>query len=178
MISRGWEVGLHSDFISHSSFELLEREKKELEAVAGTRILGNRVHYTLGSSILLRNLRKLGFRYDSSAKYRREEISEKDFGYFTKEGIIVFPITIMDALIFEYNARTEEDVLKVVKHAVDTCARLTRKAKVMTLLWHDCSLKQKKGRKYYEVLEYLVSRKEVHIKKGIDLANMVENGEI
>jgi hypothetical protein len=34
------------------------------------------------------------------------------------------------------------------------------------------------GRKYPDVLAYLASRRQVQVKRGIDLANMIENGEI
>lgn len=181
MLSKGWEVGLHSDFISHNNLERLRKEKEELENIASTKIFGNRVHYTLKDASytpFFQNLKKLGFKYDSSVKYEREKISEKDFGYFLKEGIIVFPITIMDALIFYYNVKSESDVLKMMKNTVDTCERMPRKDKIVTLIWHDCSLKMKYGRKYSEVLEYLVSRKNLYVKRGMDLATMIENGEI
>ncbi len=178
MLSKGWEVGLHSDFISHDSLERLEKEKKELERVAVIKIFGNRVHYTLKQSILFRNLKQLGFKYDSSVKHQRERISQKDFGYFLEEELIIFPITIMDSLIFTYNVKTEADVLKIIRHAIDTCEKMSRKDKIVTLIWHDCSLKMKYGRKYSEVLEYLVSRNNISVKRGMDLVNMIENGEI
>jgi peptidoglycan/xylan/chitin deacetylase (PgdA/CDA1 family) len=181
MVSNGWEVALHSDMTSHDNFESLEREKACLEKIAATKILGNRVHYTIGNRLdspLFRNLSRLGFKYDSSVKYKREEISEEDFGYFTNGEITVFPITIMDALIFAYNVKTEIEVLKLIKHAIGMCRRLSRKKRLVTIDWHDCSLKMKYGRKYPEVLEYLNSQKYICIKRGIDLANMIEKGEI
>jgi len=181
MISKGWEVGLHSDMTSHNNLERLRREKEDLEKIAGTKVFGNRVHYTVGNTLdtpLFRNLSNLVFKYDSSVKYKREEITEEDFGYFLKEGIVVFPITIMEALIFYYNVKTETEVLKTIKHAIDMCRRLREKSKIVTVDWHDCSLKMKYGRKYLEVLNYLTSQKDVHIKRGIDLANMIEKGEI
>jgi peptidoglycan/xylan/chitin deacetylase (PgdA/CDA1 family) len=182
MLSKGWEVGLHSDFLSHNNLGRLEAEKKELEAVTGTNILGNRVHYTLESIELLRNLKKLGFKYDSSVKYNRERISERDFGYSFTEGVIVFPITIMEALLFQYRTSygigSESDVQKVVKKALDTCVEMDKGRRIVTLIWHDSSLNMKYGRKYPEVLKYLVSRRQVQVKRGIDLANMIEDGEI
>ena len=181
MVSNGWEVALHSDMTSHDNLESLEREKTSLETVAATKILGNRVHYTIGSRLdtpLFQNLSRLSFKYDSSVKYKREKISKEDFGYFTKEGITVFPITIMDALIFYYNVKTEIEILKTIKHAIGMCRRFSRKNRVVTIDWHDCSLKMKFGRKYPEVLEYLASQKYICIKRGIDLANMIEKGEI
>jgi peptidoglycan/xylan/chitin deacetylase (PgdA/CDA1 family) len=179
MLAKGWEVGLHSDMASHKSLECLKKEKEELENVAGIRIHGNRVHYTLGKTFdtpLFRNMKKLGFKYDSSIKYEREKVSRKDFGYFLKNGIIVFPITIMEALIFYYNVKAEADVLKIIRHAINICGKMQRKNKIVTIDWHDCSLKMKFGRKYSEVLEYLVSQKNIYIKRGIDLANMI--GEV
>jgi peptidoglycan/xylan/chitin deacetylase (PgdA/CDA1 family) len=182
MISGGWEVGLHSDFLSHKSLMRLEIEKKQLEGVAGTRIFGNRVHYTLQSIELLRNLKKLGFKYDSSVKHQRECISEDDFGHSLSEGIIIFPITLMEALVFQYKStygvRTETDVVKVVKKTLDICERMNKGSKIVTLIWHDSSLKMKYGRKYSDVLRYLVSRKQLQVKRGIDLVNMIEKGEI
>jgi peptidoglycan/xylan/chitin deacetylase (PgdA/CDA1 family) len=180
MISNGWEIALHADMTSHNNLESLEREKTNLEKIAGTKIFGNRVHYTVGNTLdtpLFRNLSRLGFKYDSSVKCKREEISKEDFGYFIKEGITVFPITIMDALIFYYNVKTEVEVLKMIKHAIGMCRRFSRKNKIVTIDWHDCSLKMKYGRKYPEVLKYLTSQRDVRIKRGIDLANMIEKGE-
>jgi peptidoglycan/xylan/chitin deacetylase (PgdA/CDA1 family) len=182
MLSGGWEVGLHSDFLSHNKLGRLEAEKKELEAVSGTDILGNRVHYTLESVELLRNLKKLGFKYDSSAKCNREAISEKDFGYSSEGGVIVFPITIMEALLFQYRIAygisSEADVQKAVKRILDMCEKMDKRPNIVTLIWHDSSLKMKYGRMYSEVLKYLVSRRQVQVKRGIDLVNMIENGEI
>lgn len=182
MLSKGWEVGLHSDFLSHDNFGLLEAEKKELESVSRTDILGNRVHYTLESVELLRNMKKLGFKYDSSVKYDRERISERDFGYSIREGVIVFPITIMEALLFQYRTTygitSEADVQKAVKNVLDICEKMEKGHRIVTLIWHDSSLNMKYGRKYSEVLKYLLSRRQVQVKRGIDLANMIENGEI
>ncbi|MEM4704309.1 MAG: hypothetical protein QXJ02_04500 [Candidatus Bathyarchaeia archaeon] len=180
MVSGGWEVALHADKISCEALGLLKKEKAELEKVAGVKVYGNRVHYTLGNALdtaLFRNLRLLGFKYDSSVKHDREKFSE-DFGYFVKDECIVFPITLMDALIFHYNVRSELEVLKTVKRAVNMCRSLKGTKKILTIDWHDCSLKMKYGRKYGEVLAYLVSQKDIAIKRGIELANMIEKGEM
>lgn len=99
-----------------------------------------------------------------------------------REGVIVFPITIMEALLFQYRTSygisSETDVQKVVKKVLDTCEKMDKRRKIVTLIWHDSSLKMKFGRKYPDVLGYLASRRQVQVKRGIDLANMIENGEI
>jgi hypothetical protein len=88
----------------------------------------------------------------------------------------------MEALLFQYRTsygiRSETDVQKVVKKVLDTCEKMDKRRKIVTLIWHDSSLKMKFGRKYPDVLGYLASRRQVQVKRGIDLANMIENGEI
>jgi hypothetical protein len=88
----------------------------------------------------------------------------------------------MEALLFQYRTSygigSESDVQKVVKKALDTCVEMDKGRRIVTLIWHDSSLNMKYGRKYPEVLKYLVSRRQVQVKRGIDLANMIEDGEI
>lgn len=176
LIEGGWEVGLHMDPVSHTNLKLVMKEKKALEAVARIPIVGNRVHYTMNNDVLHRNLQKANFKYDSSAKFSREKIVEQDFGYFKKDHLVIFPITIMDALAFTYLAPTEDDVVRLVKNTVGMCQKMPRKDKIITILWHDCVLKMRKGRRYAQVLEYLTSLKDVEVKRGIDLLKMIEKG--
>lgn len=174
MLSEGWEVGLHSDFLSHDDLIRLEQEKRWLEEISNTKIFGNRTHYTIGEELhgsLLGNLKELEFRYDTSMKYERERITVKDFGFQEYGDIKVFPITLMDTLIF-HTIENEMEVVKTVRHAVEMCERMPSK-RVMTIVWHNCSLKMRFGRKYAEVLEYLVSRKNVLVKTGIELSEMI-----
>jgi len=178
LLSGGWEIGLHLDPASCKSIKMIQKEKKALEDVARVPIYANRVHYTMNNDLLHKNLEELSFKYDSSAKFNREKIVDDDFGYFKKRKLVIFPITIMDALIFYYNVKTEADVLRIIKYAINTCEKMRRKDKIVTLIWHVHSLKMKYGRKYSEVLEYMVSRKNLYIKRGVDLANTIENEEI
>lgn len=179
MLSGGWEVGLHSDLLSHDDLSRLGIEKRRLEEISNTEIYGNRTHYTIHEEqhgSLLGNLKELGFRYDTSILFDRERITQRNFGFYTYNGVKVFPITLMDTLIFR-NIDREVDVVRKVKLAVKTCERLPSK-RVMTIIWHNCSLKMKFGRKYRDVLEYLASRRNVLIKKGIEISRMIDGGEI
>lgn len=166
------------DPVSHTNVKLIRKEKKDLEMVAGVPIFGNRVHYTMNNDILHKNLQQLGFKYDSSAKFNREKIVAQDFGYFKKEKLIIFPITIMDALAFNYLVKKEDEVVNLVKTAIKMCQKLPRRERVMTILWHQCVLKMKKGRRYRGVLEFLTSQKNVEVKRGIDLVELIERGEL
>jgi len=178
LLRGGWEIGLHLDPSSFEHIGKIKLEKKALERVAGIAINGNRVHYTMHNDVLYANLQKLSFKYDSSAKFNREKIVEEDFGFFKRGKLVVFPITIMDALTFTYFARDESEVVTMVKHVVDKCKNLQHEKRIMTILWHDCVLRMKMGRLYPEVLRYLTSLKDIEFRRGIDLFEMVEKGMI
>ena len=174
MISGGWEVGLHSDPMSAGSKERLKEEKSVLEKISGTRVIGNRTHYTIDKENhgqLLGNLAALGFRYDSSIKYNRDRLVERDLGYFMRKGVSVFPIGLMDALMFR-SLVNEEQVLEKVKEAVALCRGLPSK-RVLTVTWHNCSLKMRFGRRYHEVVEYLASEDNVEILTGTELSKIL-----
>ena len=176
LVKGGWEIGLHLDPSSHSECSHIQKEKKTLENITGIPVYGNRVHYTMNNDLLHLNLQKAGFKYDSSAKFSREKISEQDLGYFKRKHLVVFPITIMDALAFRYLVENEGDVVKLIKKVVEMCRELPRKDKIITIIWHDCSLKMLKGRRYSEVLSMLTSQKDIEIKRGIDVVKVIEEG--
>lgn len=176
LLNGDWEIGLHMDPSSAASIAKIQREKEALENIAGTAIYGNRVHYTMNDGNLHQNLQKLLFKYDSSAKFSREKVVDEDFGFVKNEKLIIFPITIMDALTFTYFAEKESRVIDFVKGVVNRCRKLPHEKRIITVLWHDCVLRMKKGRLYPEVLKYLTSLKDVEIKRGIDLLEIVEKG--
>jgi hypothetical protein len=84
----------------------------------------------------------------------------------------------MDALAFTYLVMSEDDVISLVKHTVNKCRKLPPEKRIITIIWHDCVLKMKKGRCYQQILEYLTSLKDIAVKKGIDLFEMIEKGTI
>ena len=172
-------MGLHSDHLSIQHPLSLVEEKKTLEKVSGTTILGNRTHYTVGvdhQDLLLGNVKQAGFRYDSSIKYCRDRVTARDCLGFEREGIRVFPISVMDALIFT-DLVDEGDVLRRVQQAVNLCKGLPS-GRVLTILWHNCSLKMRFGRRYSEVVEYLASNEDVTVKTGEGLLGMFDGDTV
>ena len=167
---------MHLDPSSYDDLDRINSEKTVLENVAGTSIYGNRVHYTMNNDILYENLQELSFKYDSSARFGRERIVDEDFGYFKKGKLVVFPITIMDALAFTYFVKTENEVVDFVKHVISKCRKMSNEKKIITILWHDCALRMRKGRLYTEVLRYLTSLNGIEIRRGIDLFEMIDKG--
>jgi hypothetical protein len=78
----------------------------------------------------------------------------------------------MDVLMFR-GLVEEEQVLKKVKEAVCLCRGLPSK-RALTMIWHNCSLKMKFGRRYSEVVEYLASEETLEIVTGIELSKSME----
>jgi peptidoglycan/xylan/chitin deacetylase (PgdA/CDA1 family) len=179
MVSGGWEVGLHSDHLSIQQSQSLTDEKNLLEDISGTTILGNRTHYTVGverHDSLFSNLRRAGIKYDSSIKYCRDQVTERDCMSFEMDGLRVFPISVMDALIFT-DLVDEVDVLRRLQQVVDLCKGLPR-GRVLTILWHNCSLKMRFGRKYPKVVEYLASTDDVTVKTGKGLLGIFNGNQV
>lgn len=174
LLSSGWEIGLHLDPASCVSIDRMRKEKEVLERVTGQPIYGNRVHYTMNNEILHRNLQSLSFKYDASPKTVRERIDIEDFGYFKQGNLFVFPMTVVDAWLFAHIAKDENQVVDAIRLAINQCLEFPKEKRILTLIWHDCALKMKKGRCYPEVLRYLASLREVEICRGIDLVERIE----
>lgn len=161
----GWEVGLHIN--DAESLDSITREKETLEAVAGSKVLGTRVHYLRIAQARLPLLHKAGFLYDSSLTYSRDRFDLRNTGYLIeKDGLVIFPITFMDAYLFSYSHLNEENVIRfMVSNLVDA---QKSGAKFATILWHDNAILMRGGRVYRELLEKLVDMDQVALVRGID----------
>jgi hypothetical protein len=91
------------------------------------------------------------------------------------DGIIEFPITIMDTYLFSYLGATEENILDIFQETVSIgmSENESDNIKIITLLWHDNVLKMKGGRMYKNILEYLTSKNNIKIMRGVDLVNII-----
>ncbi len=159
LIRRGWEVGLHvNDPVN------VIAEKKILETIAKQEIYGCRVHFLRWNKAMYSVLQKLGIKYDSSVCFYKDRLDPENMRFLVWDGILVFPITLMDAYMFTYMKIPEERILSLVSEAL----KMTREeGNLMTILWHDSSIKMIGGRKYKEVLEYLTSQEFVRIVTGL-----------
>ncbi|MCD6340928.1 MAG: hypothetical protein J7L51_03155 [Desulfurococcales archaeon] len=164
LIRDGWEVGVHLNSVESAAS--VGHQKEVVDGVTGVNVLGCRVHFLKVSLEDYWKIKDAGFLYDSSLKYYKDRISREDMGYRVIFGVVVFPITIMDAYLFTYMRVSEEEVIKVVREALDTAKRFNRD--IITILWHDCSIKMKGGRMYGKVLEYLASSDDIKVVKGIE----------
>ncbi len=172
LVRGGWEIGLHLNSVE--SLSEIIKEKRVLEELippAGRPLIGCRVHYLRIKLSDYWKLKKAGFRYDSSIKYCKDRLCIEDTGFKVAEGIIIFPITIMDTYLFTYMRIGERDVIKVISGFINYLIK--RGGGVVTILWHDSSINMIGGRMYESVVDYLHSNEEVKILRGVDALRMV-----
>lgn len=168
LLKCGWEIGLHAN-----NADKIYAEKEILEKVTKQKINGCRVHFLRWNKGMYQTLQKLGIKYDSSLCFYKDRLDTHNMGFLIRDGILVFPITLMDAYMFTYMKVTEEKVVTVVKEAVQMASE---KGGLMTILWHDSSIKMIGGRKYREILEYLTSQEFVKIVTGLEAYNICRKG--
>jgi peptidoglycan/xylan/chitin deacetylase (PgdA/CDA1 family) len=172
LIKGGWEIGLHSDPRSVSSLKRLGEEKELLESITRHPITANRVHYLNNDIGLATMLQSLGFIYDSSVKKSKDRIAEDDLGFYRIGNLIEFPITLMDAYLFTYMKIKESELVSLFEKTIEYCKSI--KKDIITVIWHDNVLKMTGGRMYSSILQYLVSRDDVKVFRGIDLAKIID----
>ncbi len=170
----GWEIGLHSDPNSINNFESLKMEKNSLENLTKKPVSGNRVHYLAFNNNLPEKLSNLGFVYDSTVKKSKDQILKEDMGYFETNGILEFPLTIMDAYLFTYMKISENQIINLFEDVINKIRKRNYESNVITVNWHDNVLRMKGGRMYKKIIEFLANQKDVKILRGIDLVEKIK----
>ena len=146
-----WEVALHTDPKSVDSIEKIKQEKEKLESLTKKPIIGNRVHFLNYNSDLPLKLKQLGFLYDSSLRHSKDRIDEKEMGYSKIDGLIEFPVTLMDAYLFTHMKIEEKKIVSEFQKALDVGRNLSEE-NIISVIWHDNVIKMKGGRVYKEIL--------------------------
>ncbi len=172
---QGWEIGLHCDPSSINDFTRMKIEKEKLEEFTNHPIYGNRSHYLAFSEKLPIILKQLEFVYDSSYKKSKDKIENDEIGFNTLNGIIEFPVTIMDAYLFTYMHIEEDKIVDLFRHTLNRARKQNSEFNVITVIWHDNVLKMRGGRAYGKILDYLSTQEDVKVCRAIDLANTITN---
>ena len=168
-----WEIGLHTDPQSINDIEKIRLEKKKLESITKKPIVGNRVHFLNYNSELPIKLKELEFLYDSSLRYSKHKIDEKEMGYSKIAELIEFPVTLMDAYLFTHMGIKEDGIVPEFKKTLEL-GRDFSDQNVISVIWHDNVLKMKGGRVYGKILEFLTSQEDVKILPGKDLVKILK----
>jgi len=153
----GWEVGAHLN--DANSFQSIKSERDSIASAVGQPPAGCRVHYLRIAEGSHSFMSRAGFSYDSSLMFTKDRIDIRNSGCLKKNGLVVFPITIMDTYLFTYMKVPEERIIEIFDEAISTCKDRT----YMTVLWHDSSLMMKGGRLYEKVCEMLATRADVEV---------------
>ena len=169
--SGGWEVGLHCN--NTSTLKDVTSEKRLLEEVVGAPVYGSRVHYLKVLESTFSNLKESGIKYDSSLSFEKKRIDIRNMGHLIKNGIVVFPVTFMDAYLFTYMGLTEETVVPFIIKTVEKM--FSSGIQIMTLLWHDNSVMMKGGRTYEKLIKQLSATSNITLLKGIEAFKLVQN---
>ena len=169
----GWEIGLHTDPKSIESIEKIKQEKEKLESLMKKPIIGNRVHFLNYNSELPRKLNELNFLYDASLRHSKDKIDEKEMGYSKIDGLIEFPVTLMDAYMFTHMGINEEGIIPEFEKTLEIGRKFSNE-NVISVIWHDNVLKMKGGRMYEKILEFLTTQDDVKILPGKDLVKILK----
>ena len=173
LMNGGWEIGLHLDPSSINDIEKISKEKTDLESITKSKLKGNRTHYLGFNDGLPKKLKQLGFVYDSSTRKSKDRIDKHEMGHNKLDGLVEFPITLMDAYMFTYMKISEEQIVPTFKQTLDYSRKIDSDFNIITVIWHDNVLKMKGGRMYGKILELLTSQDDVEVCRAIDLASMV-----
>jgi len=168
-----WEIGLHTDPKSVNDIEKIKQEKEKIESLTCQPIVGNRVHFLNYNEELSRKLNGLGFLYDSSLRHSKDKIDEKEMGFSKINGIIEFPVTLMDAYLFTHMKIKEEQIVPEFQKTLDIGRNFSEK-NVISVIWHDNVLKMKGGRMYEKILEFLINQDDVKILPGRDVVKILK----
>jgi len=173
----GWEVGLHCGHLGYRDLDKLKKEKRNLEKVTKTPIIGCRNHYLnfiVPDSWEL--LSKAGFLYDCSFGYAdcvgfRNGMCHPFHPYNLNTGksieIIELPLVIMEHSFSDNYMRMDSDrAWEITRRLIDTVAQYHG---VITLVWHNTSCFGELGKFYEKILKYC-AEKEAWMTSGENMA--------
>lgn len=132
----GWEIGLHGSYESYRHEDLLREEKKELERVLGSAVIGVRQHYlNLEIPETWRIQRRIGFLYDASFGFRARIGFREDRHlpfYPFDNSFLEIPLTLMDGALFS----DCDDRDAIWGECLNLIESAERQRGLLTVLWH------------------------------------------
>lgn len=152
----GWEIGLHGSYHSYRDQELLCHEKTILEQVVGHAVIGSRQHYWNNAIPETWNMhRALGLKYDATL------VKKHDVGFYQQvyfpfkpfdDDFTVIPTVIMERYLFQ-KARDLKSAQTIIDDLITFCQQ---KHAILSVLWHQYTLRAKEFPEYYMLYVYLL----------------------
>jgi hypothetical protein len=143
VLDAGCEVGFHTGFSSYDDLAEIKVQKKDMEAVLGSPVIGARNHVMrFKTPQTWEVLAKAGFRYDSTYGYPdrigfRNGISSAFIPFDLRSQqeipILEVPVMVQDWTMMYWMELTPQESLRQVTTLMDTVAQYHG---VLTVLWH------------------------------------------
>ena len=170
--SNGFEIGLHGSYYSYNNEELLKKEKQVLEDIVDQSIVSTRQHFLNHDEITWKIHKRIGLKYDSTVGNKKttgENFSI--FPYYTKEGMLEMPITVMDTVPMT----SEEEMQKVL----DACNGVALRGGLIMLNFHQRQLRETEYpyvvRTYKQLLE-MAKRDKAWMATMKEIGEYIEEG--
>lgn len=163
---KGFEIGLHGSFFSYNNEGLLKKEKDILENIVGHPIVSTRQHFLNHDETTWQIQKNVGLHFDSTIGNKKTTGEDFPvFPYYTAEGILEMPITVMDSVSLE-----SEDDMKTVLKACDSVAK---RGGLVMLNFHQRQLRKTEYPYIVKTYKYLLEKAQ---KDGAWMATMGEIG--
>jgi peptidoglycan/xylan/chitin deacetylase (PgdA/CDA1 family) len=158
---RGWEVGLHGGHGAYDNLEVILEEKRMLESVSGSDVIGYRNHYLrFKTPDTWELLSKAGFRYDTTFGFNEMVGFRNGMCYPFKPfnlrtgreiDILEIPLTMMDVTFPRFLKYSLSDAWDLTKRLINVTEKYNG---VMTVLWHNDQMTGEMAKFYRKILEY------------------------
>jgi len=175
--NEGWEIGVHGSYNSFKDYDLLKKEKTQLEKIIDHKIIGVRQHYFNLNNNTWKLQSKTGFKYDSSFGF-----NDGNIGFFNNKYIpfnpiknkefLVLPNTIMDWCLMG-KKNVEDEYMKIIDIAEERNA-------VLTINWHQRVFNEKEFPGYSETYEKIIKeckKRGAWIGKCIDIYKLFKHSK-
>lgn len=173
----GGEIGLHGGHEAYNSREKIASERAKLEKACGEPIFGYRNHFLrFKTPQTWEHLASLGFVYDTTFGYA-DMIGYRNgmcypFRPFdprtnTFMDILELPLILMDCTFWKYMGLDMDQSFRLFRKIVDDVKAVNG---VLTILWHNHSLKGEEGVLFHRIIDYLVKDQEAWFSTSMELA--------
>ncbi|GAG07142.1 unnamed protein product, partial [marine sediment metagenome] len=144
---------MHGSYSSYNSSQLLEKEKKRLENIAGHDIAGIRQHFLNVNEETWKLQSEVGFGYNASFGFTREIGFRNDkyhpfFPLEENDKFLVIPMAIMDECLMN-----KKDIQKEYLDLIDTAERNNG---VLVLNWHQRIFNEREYPGYSRIYEEII----------------------
>jgi len=144
LLDNGDEIGLHSTYYSMNNESVLERDFESVKSLIGKNPIGNRQHWLrFKYPETLRNLEKVGIKYDTSWGFHDHigwrnsyclPFKPYDIENDRMMDIWEFPLTVMDVTLFKYQSLDVNKAMIEFEKILETVEKYNG---LLTLLWHN-----------------------------------------